>query len=77
MYCANFEPGIIWSWEEFLKAVSVVGSDRIVIGTDCGHFAFPAPLEALRLFITGMLTRGIPDKDVEKMVKTNAREMLY
>ena len=64
-------------WEEFMEAVKVVGCDRIVIGTDCGHFAFPAPVEAMRLFITGMLMRGIPDKDVEKMVKTNPRDLLY
>jgi len=77
MYCATFEPGLMWSWEGFMEAVKVVGCDRIVIGTDCGHFAFPAPLDAMRLFITGMLMRGIPDKDVEKMVKTNASELLY
>ena len=77
MYCANLETGLMWSWEEFMEAVKVVGCDRIVIGTDCGHFAFPAPVEAMRLFITGMLMRGIPDNDVEKMVKTNPSELLY
>jgi len=77
MYCVNFETGLMWSWEEFMEAVRVVGCDRIVIGTDCGHFAFPAPAEAMRLFITGMLMRGIPDKDVEKMVKTNPSALLY
>ena len=76
MYCANFEPGLMWSWAEFMEAVKVVGCDRIVIGSDCGHFAFPAPVEAMRLFITGMLMRGIPDRDVEKMVKTNPSDLL-
>ena len=61
----------------FMEAVKVVGCDRIVIGTDCGHFAFPAPVEAMRLFITGMLMRGSPDNDVEKMVKTNSSDLLY
>jgi hypothetical protein len=77
MYCANFDPDLTWSWEGFLEAVKVVGCDHIVIGTDCGHFSFPSPLEAMRLFITGMLTRGIPDRDVEKMLKINARNLLY
>ncbi|HSR13907.1 MAG TPA: DUF6282 family protein [Thermodesulfobacteriota bacterium] len=76
MYPANFE-SLVWSWEAFMETVRVVGPDHIVVGTDCGHFAFPTPLEALRLFITGMLTRGIPDRDVEKMVKTNAMKLLY
>lgn len=60
-----------------MAAVNQVGPDRIVIGTDCGHFAFPAPMEALRLFIAGMLTRGIPDKNVEKMLKANPTSLLY
>jgi hypothetical protein len=77
MYCASFEPRHMWDWEEFMEAVKVVGCDRIVIGTDCGSFAYPAPIESLRLFITGMLMRGIPDKDVERMVKINPSEMLY
>jgi microsomal dipeptidase-like Zn-dependent dipeptidase len=67
----------MWSWDEFMEVVKVVGCDRVVIGSDCGHFAFPAPVEAMRLFITGMLMRGILDKDVEKMVKTNPSELLY
>jgi predicted metal-dependent TIM-barrel fold hydrolase len=77
MYCANFETGHMWSWDEFMEAVKTVRSDRIVIGTDCGSFAYLAPVEALRLFITGMLMRGIPDEDVEKMVKTNPSQLLY
>ncbi len=77
MYCANFEKGLMWSWDGFLEAVKGVGCDHIVIGSDCGHFAFPAPIEAMRLFITGMLMRGIPDQDVEKMVKLNPAKLLY
>jgi predicted TIM-barrel fold metal-dependent hydrolase len=77
LYCANFATGLIWSWVEFIQIVDIIGCDRIVVGTDCGHFAFPSPAEAMRLFITGMLTRGIPDGDVEKMVKTNANTLLY
>ena len=34
-------------------------------------------VKVFRAYITGMLTRGIPDKDVEKMVKTNAKKLWY
>jgi hypothetical protein len=77
IYCAGFGPSHMWSWDEFMEIVNVVGCDRIVIGTDCGSFAYPSPSEAMRLFITGMLFRGIPDHDVEKMVKLNPGELLY
>lgn len=75
-YCVDFEPDQ-WSWEVFMKALSVIGPDRIIAATDCGHFALPIPVDAMRLFITEMLLHGIVDKDVEKMVKTNPGNLLY
>jgi len=75
-YCTSFRP-LQWSWDEFMQAVKVVGVNHLICGTDCGHFAAPVPVDSMRVFITGMLTRGIPAKDVEKMVKTNAGNLLY
>ena len=75
-YCADFDPRG-WSWEVFLEAIKVVGVNRLIAATDSGTFNYPAPVEAMRMFITGMLTRGISDSDVEKMVKTNPSALLY
>ncbi len=75
-YCVNFQPPQ-WSWDVFMEATKVVGCDRLIAGTDCGHFVFPSPVDAMRLFITEMLLHGIPDKDVEKMVKINPSALLY
>ena len=75
-YSSNFRP-LQWSWDEFMQAYKVVGCDRIIAGTDGGHFLAPPPVEVMRLFITGMLVRGIPDNDVEEMVKSNASKLLY
>ena len=77
MYCANFDPKLTWSWDGFMEAYKVIGAEHIVLGTDCGHFAFPSPIEAMRLFVTGMLTRGIPDEKVERMLKINPDHLLY
>lgn len=76
LYCVSFRP-LQWSWDEFMEATRVVGCDRIIASTDCGHFAAPTPVEAMRLFVTGMLMRDISDKDVEKMVKINPSGLLY
>jgi hypothetical protein len=75
-YSSNFRP-LQWSWDEFMQLYKTVGSDRIIAATDCGIFMSPSPLEALRLYITGMLARDISDKEVEKMVKTNPANLLY
>ncbi len=76
MTCVNFVPPL-FSWDDFMETYKLVGPDRIICGSDNGCFEFFTPVEAFRTYITGMLTHDIPDKDVEKMVKTNARELLY
>jgi hypothetical protein len=75
-YCTNFRP-LQWSWDEFMQVYQTVGPDRIIAGTDSGIFMSPSPLESMRLYITGMLVRDVPERDVEKMVKTNASTLLY
>lgn len=76
LYPLNFRPQE-WNWDAFLETVRVVGTDRLIISSDCGHFAYPRPVETMRLAITGMLIHGVPDADAEKMVKTNAANLLY
>ncbi len=75
-YCVDFDSRQ-WSWEVFLEALKIVGVDRLIAATDSGPFDYPSPVEAMRLFITKMLSGGIADKDVEKMVKTNPAALLY
>ena len=75
--CDSFGPPINFSWDVFMEAYKTVGADRIIAATDVGIFRSWRPIAALRHFVTGMLTRGIPDSDVEKMIKTNPTELLY
>ena len=63
--------------EEALEFIRKVGPEHIVIASDCGHFEFSPPVQGLRLIITELLLRGIPDKDVERMVKTNPATLVY
>jgi hypothetical protein len=75
-YCTSFRP-LQWSWDDLMQATKVVGCDRMIAGTDCGHFMSLSPVEAMRLFIAGMLVREVPDRDIEKMVKSNPSALLY
>ena len=74
--CVDFIPSH-FSWDVFMEVYKVVGADKIIASTDNGYFEFFTPVVAMRAYITGMLTRGIPDSDVEKMVKTNPKRLLY
>jgi microsomal dipeptidase-like Zn-dependent dipeptidase len=76
IYVMEFQPPLFYL-EEALDIIRVVGPEHIVIASDCGHFQMPPPVESLRLMITELLLHGIPDKDVEKMVKTNPATLLY
>jgi len=74
--CVDFVPPH-FSWDVFMEAYELVGPDRMIASSDNGCFEFLTPVVAMRAYITGMLTHGIPDNDVEKMIKTNPRELLY
>lgn len=76
IYIMGFRPPTFFM-DEALEIIHGVGAENIVIASDCGHFEFPSPIEALRLMITELLMQGIPDSDVEKMVKTNPERLLY
>jgi len=76
IYVMEFQPPLFYL-EEALDIIRVVGPEHIVIASDCGHFQMPPPVESLRLMITELLLHGIPDKDVEKMVKTNPATLVY
>lgn len=76
IYVMEFKPPLFYM-EEALDIIRVVGPENIVIGSDCGHFQMPPPVQSLRLMITELLIAGIPDKDVEKMVKTNPATLVY
>ncbi len=75
-YSSNFRP-LQWSWDEFMQLYKTVGPDRIIVATDTGIFMSPSPVDAMRLYITGMLARDVPEKDVEKMIKANPGALLY
>ena len=71
-YCTNFRP-LQWSWDEFMQVYQTVGPDRIIAGTDSGIFMSPSPLELMRLYVTGMLVRDVPERDVETALHASRR----
>jgi hypothetical protein len=66
-----------FSWDIFMEAYNLIGPDRMIASTDAGYFASASAVEGMRAYISGMLLHHIPEKDIEKMVKTNPRELLY
>lgn len=63
--------------EFMLQIIREVDTRYLVAGTDAGAFIVTKPVESMRRFITWMLHFGIPDETVEKIVKINAKKLLY
>lgn len=60
-----------------LRIIKEVGPEHLVAGTDAGLYLHDIPVEAMRKLIAWMLQADIPDKDVERIAKINARQLLY
>lgn len=60
----------------YAEAVEAVGAEHTVLVTDYAGGDHPPPDEAMRDYITTMRKEGIPDADIELMIKDNPRALL-
>ena len=63
-------------WHPMLKWVEAVGAEHSTLGSDLGQEANPLPTESFRKIVTGLLDRGMPERDVRRMVADNPRRLL-
>lgn len=72
----DFSP-YIWNWDETIEAINKIGADHFVLGSDSGRWDAPPPIPLYRIMVTKLLLRGIPDTDIEKMVRLNAEKLIW
>jgi predicted TIM-barrel fold metal-dependent hydrolase len=65
-----------WDAKMLADSIKSTGADRCIMSSDFGQYFHPSAPEGLRLFIGTMLRKGIPEKDIEIMVKTNPAKLL-
>ena len=58
------------------EAVAVVGAERTILSTDFGLAHNPPPPEGMRMIVAGMLSAGLTEQQVERMVKVNPARLL-
>lgn len=66
-----------WRWDETLKAIKEIGADHFVIASDLGNWRKPDPIDFYKITIGLLLEYGIPEADVEKMVRVNAERLIW
>lgn len=65
-----------WDLETLLKWIEAVGAEHSTLGSDLGQMANPLPTDSFRKIVTGLLDRGMPERDVRRMVADNPRQLL-
>jgi hypothetical protein len=65
-----------WDLETLVKWIEAVGAERSTLGSDLGQMDNPLPTESFRKIVNGLLERGMPERDVRRMVSDNPRQLL-
>ena len=65
-----------WDAKMLADSIKTTGAERCIMSSDFGQFFHPVAPEGLRLFIATMLRKGIDEKEIENMVKTNPAKLL-
>ena len=59
-----------------VEAIEFVGAERCVMSSDMGQPVNPLPREGFRMFVKTMLHLGIPQGDVDTMIRDNPARLL-
>ena len=65
-----------WDLDTLVKWIEAVGAERSTLGSDLGQDGNPLPTEAFRKIVDSLLDRGMPERDVRRMVADNPRRLL-
>ena len=62
--------------DKIKELIRKLGAGNCILASDCGQIYNPMPSEALRIYAQSLYQRGLPYGDVEKLIKTNPRNLL-
>ncbi len=64
------------SIDEMAQAIKAVGAQHFVLGTDLGQSGNPVHPDGYKLFVTGLKSAGISEREMDRMTKTNPAKLL-
>ena len=65
-----------WDLDTLVKWIEAVGAQHSTLGSDLGQEGNPLPTESFRKIVGALLDRGMPERDVRRMVSDNPAELL-
>jgi hypothetical protein len=63
--------------KEFSANIRSLGPENVVLASDTGYLAGPAPAEALRIVVQLLLENGFKEQEIETMLKVNPTQLIY
>lgn len=69
------------SFDGLVKKIKMVGAENCVLGTDTSlngfqHVGIKSPAEALSVFVSSLMERGLSEKEINMMLKDNPEKLL-
>jgi hypothetical protein len=65
-----------WGLDTLVKWIEAVGAENSTLGSDLGQMSNPLPTDSFRKIVGRLLERGMPERDVRRMVRDNPRGLL-
>ena len=66
-----------WDLDTLVKWIEAVGAENSTLGSDLGQMSNPLPTDSFRKIVGRLLERGMPERDVRRMVRDNPRRLLF
>jgi len=69
----------MWAYatvEQVKETILALGVENCIVMSDCGQRHNPMPHEGLRIYAQCLYEKGMAEKDVERLIKTNPRQLL-
>jgi len=63
--------------KEFSANIRSLGPENVVLASDTGYLAGPAPAEAMRIVVQLLLENGFKEQEIEIMLKANPTQLVY
>lgn len=61
---------------KIVEMIGWVGSENVVLSSDCGQSNNPTPVQGLKTLVARLLEEGIPKEDIDIMLKRNPARLL-
>jgi hypothetical protein len=76
MHMYHPEPSMKWDVKQLYRWIDEIGPEHTVLASDLGQATLPTPVEAFLYVAEALLDLGLPERDLQLMVRNNPSYLL-